>query len=43
MLLWQFVMLNGWPEIDPSGLVRVVEVLEGHLNFREEEWADGWM
>lgn len=43
MLLWQFVMLNGWPEIDPSGLVRVVEVLEGHLNFREEEWTDGWM
>jgi len=38
VLLWQLVMLNGWPEIDPFGLVRVVQVLVGH--FREEEWME---
>jgi len=37
VLLWQLVMLNGWPEIDPFGLVRVVEVLEGHFSISEKK------
>jgi len=31
-VLWQLTILNGWPEIDPSGLVNVMPVLSGEMD-----------
>eukprot|EP00979_Chaetoceros_neogracilis_P008019 scaffold1752_cov267-Chaetoceros_neogracile.AAC.5 len=32
IVLWQLTILNGWPEIDPSGLVNVMPVLSGEMD-----------